>query len=642
MFTDMVGYTALGQRNESLSLALAEEQRKLIRPVLNRHDGREVKTMGDAFLVEFPSALDAVRCAYDIQRATKEFNISLAPEQRVHLRIGVHLGDIVESGGDISGDAVNVASRIESLAEAGGVCLTRQVYDHVHNKFELPLISLGGKSLKNVSAPIEVYRMVMPWESAVAEGANELDRHRVAVLPLSNISPDRKDAYFADGMTEELITVLSQVQGLRVIARTSVDRYSKRDKTVAQIARELRVGSVMEGSVRMAGDRIRVTVQLINGRSEEHLWSEKYDRKLDDIFEIQTDIAKQVANSLRVKLLPKELDRMESRAPLNTSAYSAYLKGRALLVSRTEADLKAAKELFESAIAMDPIYSPAYSGLADAYIFLADYSSIISPSIANREARGLVSKALEINPDLAEARATLGLLLAQEYDFAGAEKELRRSISLNPSYSNAHFWFGQFVLAEQGRYRECLEELNLAELADPLSIAVLNHEFEWLLEFEGNLEQSALKLTRASQLYPDHQTTRGMNVFFHIVTGKYSRAIELSLAAIGHDEGPGANFLFAWLVVAYSAIGNREEARKWLARLETLAEGTPYRSVMLSLAYGGLGEANEFLVWARRAIEEKAISFGHLRLIDKELPALHGIREDPRFVELFKKVGLDA
>jgi class 3 adenylate cyclase len=163
MFTDMVGYTALGQRDESLSLALVEEQRKLIRPILTRHNGKEIKTMGDAFLVEFPNALDAVRCAYDIQRATKEFDISLPPEKRIHLRIGVHLGDVVESEGDISGDAVNVASRIETLAEDGGVCLTRQVYDQVKDKFELPQVSIGLKTLKNVNEPVEVFRVSMPW-----------------------------------------------------------------------------------------------------------------------------------------------------------------------------------------------------------------------------------------------------------------------------------------------------------------------------------------------------------------------------------------------------------------------------------------------------------------------------------------------
>ena len=193
MFTDMVGYTALGQRNESLSLALVEEQRNLIRPIIARHSGREVKTMGDAFLVEFGSALNAVRCAYEIQRATKEFNLPLAEDRRIHLRIGIHLGDVVESQGDISGDAVNVASRIEPLADVGGVCITRQVYDHVKGKVDILLQSLGTKTLKNVTDAMEVYRMVLPWEREVLGTPMQLDRSRVAVLPFANMSPDPGD-----------------------------------------------------------------------------------------------------------------------------------------------------------------------------------------------------------------------------------------------------------------------------------------------------------------------------------------------------------------------------------------------------------------------------------------------------------------
>jgi adenylate cyclase len=255
MYTDMVGYTALGQRSESLSLALVEEQRRLIRPILGRHNGREIKTIGDAFLVEFPSALDAVRCAYDIQRATREFNISFPEEKRIHLRVGLHLGDVVESHGDISGDAVNVASRIEPLAEDGGVCLTRQVFDHVSNKFELPLSSLGPKALKNVSEPLEVFRMMMPWEKEAAETLPQLDSKRVAVLPFVNMSPDPNDAYFADGMTEEIISTVSGISGLSVISRTSVMSYKGATKRVKEIGKELEVGSVLEGSLRKAGTR---------------------------------------------------------------------------------------------------------------------------------------------------------------------------------------------------------------------------------------------------------------------------------------------------------------------------------------------------------------------------------------------------
>src|SRR5256712_6159118 len=232
MFTDMVGYTALGQRNEALSLALVDEQRRLIRPILKRHNGREVKTIGDGFLVEFSSAMDAVRCAYDIQRTTREFNVSAPAEQKLHLRIGVHLGDVVESQGDISGDAVNIASRIQSLAEEGGVCITRQVYDQVQNKFDLPLKSLGSRSLKNVNAQLEVYKMVLPWEKKQKSTAAQLDTSRVAVLPFANMSPDSSDSYFADGINEEIISTLSGVSGLNVISRTSVMGYKGTTKRV--------------------------------------------------------------------------------------------------------------------------------------------------------------------------------------------------------------------------------------------------------------------------------------------------------------------------------------------------------------------------------------------------------------------------
>ena len=270
MFTDMAGYTALGQRNESLSLALAEEQRKLLRPVFNRHNGREIKTMGDAFLVEFSNALDAVRCAYDVQRASREFNISQPSDQRIILRIGLHLGDVVESQGDISGDAVNIASRIQSLAEDGGICVTRQVYDQVQNKFDLPLKGLGSRSLKNVSAPIEVFKMVLPWEKEQKSSMSQLDASRVAVLPFANMSPDPSDSYFADGITEEIISTLSGVSGLNVISRTSVMGYKGTTKRVKEIGGELEAGSVLEGSFRKAGNRIRVTAQLIHVGDDRH------------------------------------------------------------------------------------------------------------------------------------------------------------------------------------------------------------------------------------------------------------------------------------------------------------------------------------------------------------------------------------
>src|SRR5713101_776659 len=367
MFTDMVGYTTLGQKNESLSLTLVDEQRKLIRPILNKHDGREVKTMGDSFLVEFSSALNAVRCAYDIQRAAREFNISLPEERRVHLRIGVHLGDVLDSHGDISGDAVNIASRIEPLADYGGVCLTRQVYDQVQNKFELPLTSLGPKSLKNVSSSMEVYKMVMPWDATATVSSSEHDARRIAILPFANISPDPGDEYFSDGMTDELIAVLSKISGLRVVARTSAMRFKGEKVTANRIGQELKVGSLVEGSVRKSKNRVRITVQLVDTQSEEDLWTETYDRDLQDIFSVQSDIAQQVAKALELRLGVRESSALRQQQTQSPEAYSLYLKGRNRWNLRSERDLNRAIKYFEEAIGRDPRYALAYAGLADCY-----------------------------------------------------------------------------------------------------------------------------------------------------------------------------------------------------------------------------------------------------------------------------------
>lgn len=265
MFTDMAGFTALGQKSESLSLTLLDEQRKLVRPVITRHSGTEIKTIGDAFLVEFSSALDAVRCAYDIQRAVHEFNISLSPEQRLHIRIGIHLGDVIESSDefgkkDLSGDAVNIASRIEPLSEIGGVCLTRQVYDQVHNKFELPLASIGLKNLKNVMSPVEIYKMEMPWSRGErSDSSEQFDTRRIAILPFTNMSPDPNDSFFADGITEEIISTVSSVGGLSVISRTSVMGYKGTTKKLKEIGGELEAGSVLEGArIHMSGQRVTI------------------------------------------------------------------------------------------------------------------------------------------------------------------------------------------------------------------------------------------------------------------------------------------------------------------------------------------------------------------------------------------------
>ncbi len=277
MFTDIVGYTALGQKDESLALELLQEHRELLRPIFAKHRGREVKTIGDAFLVEFESALEATLCAIDVQSSVH--SLGLERGEKLQIRIGIHVGDVVHQGGDILGDTVNVASRIEPLASPGGICISEQVKSHIQNRIPYPLVRLESRQLKNVTEPMDVYDVVLPWGMKKVESgaARQLDRRRVAVLPLADMSPDPNEGYFADGLTEELITTLSKIREISVISRTSVMRYATDPKPVTEIAKELRTGTILEGSVRKAGDKVRITIQMIDALEDRNFWAETYD-----------------------------------------------------------------------------------------------------------------------------------------------------------------------------------------------------------------------------------------------------------------------------------------------------------------------------------------------------------------------------
>ena len=245
MFTDIVGFTARTQRNEALAMGMLAEHNRLMRSIFPKYSGREIKTIGDSFLVEFSSALEAVRCAVAMQQGLRERNLGLPAEDGIGLRVGIHVGDVIHSGGDILGDAVNVSSRIQPLADSGGICISEQVYDQVRNKFEFPFQKIERRTLKNVSQPIDVYRIILPWAESGAGRLSSPYKKRLVILPLVNISADTRDEFFADGMTEELIATLSKIRGLKVIARTSAMRYKGEKKTVGEIGRELNVASLL-------------------------------------------------------------------------------------------------------------------------------------------------------------------------------------------------------------------------------------------------------------------------------------------------------------------------------------------------------------------------------------------------------------
>ena len=632
MFTDMVGYTALGQRNESLSLALVEEQRKLIRPILTRYNGREVKTMGDAFLVEFHNALDAVRCAYDIQRATREFNIPISPESRIHLRIGLHLGDVVESHGDISGDAVNVASRIEPLSEDGGVCLTRPVYESTHNKLDVPMVSIGVKTLKNVSDPMEVYKMTLPWEQTSSTETRSYPTNRVAILPFRSMSPDPNDEFFAEGITEEIISTASGISGLSVISRTSVMGYKGTAKRVREIGKELEAGSILEGSLRKAGNRIRVTAQLIDVASDKHLWAQNYDRSLDDIFEVQSDVAKQVADALRVRILSPEKQRIEKRPTESTTAYTLYLKGRHLWNSRRLDEMKRAMECFELAVHEDPSFALGYVGQADCAILLQWYWGI-DPSENLTKAKEMAEMALQLDPDLAEAHATLGFAYHEEYEHHRAEEEFRKAIGMKPSYTMAHVWYSMLLEAEL-RWDEALKEAEKAVELDPLTgLTIRNLGICYYLRKE--FRKAVEKLRIAVEL--GHEGARAYLFFAYGMARMYDQMEKEGEAWARYDQDtfPGIRTL----VDAYGAYlrGDKETVRRLLPELEAHPKETGTGAWDSAVLHFFLGDVDKGFEWLERAYSRRERYIVYIR----SSWDLDGVRDDPRYLDLVKRLGLD-
>src|ERR1700730_2021192 len=411
MFTDMVGYSALAQRDDKLALELLEEHRRLLREIFPHFNGTEIKTIGDAFLIEFQSALEAAQCAIEIQRTLAKRNHDVTAERRIELKIGIHIGDVVHRGGDVYGDGVNIASRIEQLAGAGGICVSMDVERQIRNALEARFEKLAPTELKNISVPMDLFRVVLPWEqrtpsvarfeteskptsrkfvpTAIALGlllmisigwwwttqprraspspaapsaVHSADQKSIAVLPFVDMSENKDEEYFADGLSEELIGMLTTVPELKVPARTSSFYFKGKQTTIADIAKALGVANVLEGSVRKSGNTLRITAQLIRVDNGYHVWSETYDRKLDDIFKIQDEIAGAVVTALKVHLLPmQQPSAQEELRTGNLAAYNLYLQGRQSYNQGDAAGYQRAVTAFQAAIALDSRYAAAYA-----------------------------------------------------------------------------------------------------------------------------------------------------------------------------------------------------------------------------------------------------------------------------------------
>ncbi|MFI5420097.1 MAG: adenylate/guanylate cyclase domain-containing protein [Nitrososphaerales archaeon] len=634
MFTDMVGFSALSQTNEPLSLSLLEEQRRIVRPILETHRGREVKTMGDGFLVEFGSALDAVTCAFALQKKIHEYDLSFDESRRIHLRIGVHLGDVIVSGGDVSGDAVNVASRIEPLAKEGGVCISRQVYDQVWNKVDFRFESLGLKTLKNIIKPVEVYRIVMPWEEdnkLNRKLAAEFDRNRIAVMPFANLSPDPNDSYFADGITEEIISTLSSISGLGVISRTSVMSYRGTTKNLRQVGEELQVGSVLEGSFRKAGNRIRVSTQLIDANNDRQVWSQRYDRELDDVFAIQSEIAEKVVDALKVRLISSERRKYpQNLAPTNLEAYNLYLKGRHLMTEGSDVSIRQALELFNEATKLDPNFARGYIGIGECYSVLG-YRSYLSFDESINGIKSNARKALEIEDDLAEGHYLLALAawFADERNLD--EEEATKAVELNPNLPEAQSMLG-IIKATYGYPVQSRKLLETAHSLNPLDSLILDYLGRLYIYFR--MDDKFLELVnKNSNIAPLSVSVMKVEYFF--TKGDLSSA-EKELSWL--EERYPNDFRVVSARGKLSALkGNRKSAESTIEELkENFGSGAVLVRHIAIIKYY-LGDVDDFFILMEQAAREHVLDPSILRYS----PMFENARKDPRYRKVMEASNLD-
>src|SRR5947199_498139 len=412
---DVVGYSRLMGANETGTLAALKTLRTdFIDGKIADHQGRIVKLTGDGMLVEFPSVVNAVACAADVQRGMRDRNAGMSQERRIEFRMGVNLGDVIVEGDDILGDGVNVAARLEGIAPVGGIAVSQSVRDHVGNRLDLTFEDMGERRLKNIERPIRVYSISLdtpsPAETDGAASAKPEEKPSIAVLPFINMSGDPEQEYFSDGITEDIITDLSKVSGLSVVARNTAFTYKGKTVEVAEVAKHLDVNFVLEGSVRKAGARVRVTAQLINGKDDRHVWADRYDRDLTDIFAIQDEITHAIVEQLKVKLLPQEKKSIEQTPTDSVEAYTFYLKGRQFMERSSEAYYRLARQMFAKAVALDPFYARADAGIADCDSFLLLHYQVEDVTVEDILATG--AKALALDGKLAEAHSSRGLALS--------------------------------------------------------------------------------------------------------------------------------------------------------------------------------------------------------------------------------------
>ena len=603
---DVVGYSRLMTIDEAgIFAALTSLRKNLVNPKISEHNGRIFKLTGDGMLIEFPSVVSAVACAVDIQSAMRTRNAT-EPAARIEFRIGVNLGDIIVEDGDIFGDGVNVAARLEGIAAPGGIAVSQSVRDHVGKRLDLAFEDMGERRLKNIEKPIRVYSISLDTpsgrETNDARLTSREEKPSIAVLPFINMSGDPEQEYFSDGITEDIITDLSKVSGLSVVARNTAFTYKGKPVKVPEVAKELGVEFVVEGSVRKAGARVRVTGQLINGKDDRHVWADRYDRDLTDIFAIQDEITHAIVEQLKVKLLPQEKRSIAQAPTANVEAYTHYLRGRDFFHRRSKRYYQLARQMFAKAVELDPRYARAYAGIADcdSFLFLHYHEDVGIERILDTSA-----KALALDDRLAEAHASRGLALSLMHRPEEAMQEFEQAIALDPNSFEAHYLYARASFAQ------------------------------------GDLERAAALFERAAEIKPDDYQSPCLLIQVYRSLGRDQDSKEAARKGVKlaereltlHAEDPRPAHLGA---AALIELGEGDRAREWMSRALAMDPDDPLTLYNIACGYTTLGDLDAAFDLLERSLPRAGPEIRQWIKHDSDFDLL---RSHPRYQKVLELVG---
>ncbi|MEO6611445.1 MAG: adenylate/guanylate cyclase domain-containing protein [Chitinophagaceae bacterium] len=632
LFADMTGYTALMQENEDLARVKRRRLKEVLEANIEQHNGKVLQYYGDGSLSIFNSAIDSITCSIKIQR-------QLQLEPKVELRMGIHTGDIIIEEEAIYGDGVNLASRIESLAVPGGIFISEKVYDEIKNHGDFITREMGYFELKNVKEAVRIFAIAnngiaVPHRDEL-RGKTKQTKNRLAVLPFVNMSADPENEYFSDGITEELLNALTRVDGLQVTSRTSAFAFKGKNNDIRDIAIQLNVDKILEGSVRKSGNRVRITSQLINAADGYHIWSDTYDRNLTDIFEVQDEISAIITNKLRENLLPAQQEEKLVKAPVkNIEAYTCYLKALHFWNKLTPADGKRCIECCEQAIEMEPGYAQPYSMAAAAYSYLGSSGQMI-PDEAFGIVKKYAEKALELDPQLADGHiAKAAYYLLYEWNWSLAFESLQQALKLNPGAIEAYDLLG-FYYVVMGQKEKALDMLLQAEQLDPLSPIILQ-SLGGMYIFNDRFDEAIKQADKLLYMHPRMRASIEMKAWAIGMKGDWAAALPLFEEVHRLTNHPLKGLM--GMGYTYAKLGQKDKAMECILKIEKRKEEEPNAIIDadLSAIWFGLGDTDKAFYYLDQCVEKRMGPVSYYL----EYPAYRGVKDDPRYGELLKKIGL--